>query len=194
MSDKPTTLESFLGFERGGAPDAETVAELEPGLPVARVEQAVRKADAGYRAPISKAALVGAIGGLLNVPLMDVVLRAWNEGKPFEKYLDPERYDPDEVISITLVKHDISSTHRPRIDIVLNGQTVDSIDFELDVKLTLDGVILQVQDGNIRAVESGRIKGKATLKCENLIVFKRETEAMDLPGTLKFSTRSPTSA
>ena len=185
MSDKPATLGNLLGFEQGGEPAADEVAELEPGLPVGRVEEAVRKANAGRPLPISSTALVGAVGGLLNVPLLDIFVRAWNEGKLFEKYLDPDRYDPDEVITITLKRHEISSTHRPKIDIVLNGKTIDSLDFELDVTLTLDGVMLQVQGGNIREVRSGRVKGKGTLKCEDLIVFRRETEAMELPGKLK---------
>lgn len=189
MSDRSFTLETFLGFERDRAADAETLAELEPGLPVARVERAVRQASTPYSAAIPKAALAAAIGGLLNVPLMDVVARAWNEGRLFEKYLDPERYDPDEVISVSLRQHEITSTHQPKIDVVLNGETLDSIDFELEIKLTLDGVILQVQGGTIRAVQSGSIKGEGTLKCENLIVFHRETETMNLPGAVKFPPR-----
>lgn len=187
MSDRPFTLETFLGFERDPAPDADTLAELEPGLPVARVEQAVRRASTPYTAAIPKAALAGAIGGLLNVPLMDVVVRAWNEGRLFEKYLDPDRYDPDEVIAVSLRQHEITSKHKPKIDIVLNGEKLESIDFELELKLTLDGVILQVQGGDVRAIQSGSIKGEGTLKCENLIVFHRETETMDLPGTVKLT-------
>ena len=191
MSDRPITLQTFLGFEPGRATDAGTVAELEPGLPVARVEQAVRKASTPYTAAIPKAALAGAIAGLLDVPLLDVVVRAWNEGRLFEKYLDPDRYDPDEVIAISLRQHEITSTHRPKIDIVLNGETLDSIDFELELKLTLDGVILQVQGGTIRAVQSGSVRGEGTLKCENLIVFHRETEPMDLPGSFTLPQRDP---
>jgi len=189
MSDRSYTLETFLGFERDRAADPETLAELEPGLPVARVEKAVEKAGTPLAGAIPKAALAAAIGGLLNVPLMDIVARAWNEGRLFEKYLDPERYDPDEVIAVSLRQHEITSTHQPKIDIVLNGETLDSIDFELEVKLTLDGVILQVQGGHIRAVRSGSIKGEGTLKCENLIVFHRETETMDLPGSVKLPLR-----
>lgn len=191
MSDRPITLRTFLGFAPDRTADAGTVAELGPGLPVARVEQAVRGASTPYTAAIPKAALAGAIGGLLNVPLLDVIVRAWNEGRLFEKYLDPDRYDPDEVIAVSLKQHEITSTHRPKIDIVLNGETLDSIDFELELKLTLDGVILQVQGGDVRAVQSGRIKGEGTLKCENLIVFHRETEAMDLPGSFTLPPRHP---
>jgi len=186
MNDTPATLETFFGFEREPARGGEELASMEAGLPTARVEEAVRKANENRAVPISSAAFIAAIGGILKVPLLDIIVRAWNEGKLFQKYLDPQHYDPEEVISITLRKHEVSSTHKPRIDVVLNGQTIDSIDFDLDITLALDGVILQVQGGAIRQVKTGQIKGKATLKCENLIVFERETEAMDLPGTLNF--------
>jgi hypothetical protein len=186
MNEKPATLETFFGFSRGSARGSEEFAAMEAGLPAARVEEAVKKANDNRAVPISSAAFIAAIGGILNVPLLDIIVRAWNEGKLFRKYLDPETYDPEEVISITLKEHEVTSTHQPKIDVVLNGQTIDSIEFQLDVVLTLEGVILQVQGGNIRKVQSGRVKGKCTIKCENMILFERKTEAMDLPGTVQF--------
>ena len=187
MNEIPATLETFFGFKRDAAPGSEELASMEAGLPTARVEEAVKKANENRAVPISSAALIAAIGGILNVPLLDIIVRAWNEGKLFRKYLDPETYDPDEVISIALKEHEVTSSHRPKIDVVLNGQTIDSIDFQLDITLALEGVVLEVQGGAVRKVQTGRVKGKATLKCENLIVFERGTEAMDLPGTLRLA-------
>ena len=186
MNEKPATLETFFGFRRDPARGSGEFAAMEAGLPAARVEEAVKKANDNRAVPISSAAFIAAIGGILNVPLLDIIVRAWNEGKLFQKYLDPQHYDPEEVISITLKQHEVTSTHRPKVEVVLNGQTIDSIEFQLDVALTLEGVILQVQGGNIRKVHSGRVKGKCTIKYENLILFERETEAMDLPGSVQF--------
>jgi hypothetical protein len=83
-------------------------------------------------------------------------------------------------------------SHQPHLDVILNGEKIDSIDFQLDLTLTLEGVILQIQGGRIQEIQSGTIKGNGTLKCENLILFKRETDTMDLPGTLKFSEQDST--
>ena len=140
MNEKPATLETFFGFSRDSARGSEEFAAMEAGLPAARVEEAVKKANDNRAVPISSAAFIAAIGGILNVPLLDIIVRAWNEGKLFRKYLDPETYDPEEVISITLKEHEVTSSHQPKIDVVLNGQTIDSIDFQLDITLALEGV------------------------------------------------------
>jgi hypothetical protein len=191
MSDQPGTIDTFFGFTRDHTPGSKAFEALEPDLPTDRVEEGVRKSVGQRAISISSAALVGAVAALLDLPLMDIIVRAWNEGKLFRKYLDPEHYDPEEVISIKLKKHKVSSTHRPKIDVELNGRTIDTIDFELDIMLALDGIILDVQDGKVRKVRAGRVKGECTIKCENLIVFRRETEAMDLPGVLEFPANDP---
>jgi len=187
MNDKPATLESFFEFTQAHAPGSEEIERLEAGLPTAHIEKEMKKSKKNYSVPIATGALLGAIAALLDIPLQDVIVRAWNEGKLFEKYLDPEKYDPDEIISIVLKDHDVTSSHAPNIDVLFNGDKIYSIDFQLELTLTLEGVILQIQGGRIREIQAGRIKGEGTLKCENLILFTRETETMDLPGTIKFS-------
>lgn len=186
MNSQQVTLDTFFDYAQVVAPGSRQLATLEPALPTSRVQEAVKESNKNLAPLVSSAALIGAIGGLLKIPLPEIITRAWNEGKLFEKYLDPEQYDPDELISITLKKHEVVSSHRPKIDVIFNGNTIDSIDFQLDVSLILDGIILQIRDGRVCEIKSGRIKGKATMKCENLILFKRETEAMDLPGLWKF--------
>lgn len=187
MNDQQTTLETFFEFTQAPAPDSEESERLEAGLLAARIEEAIKKSNKNFSVPIATGALLGAIAVLLNIPLQDIIVRAWNEGKLFEKYLDPEKYDPDESISIVLKNHDVTSSHAPKIDVELNGAKIDSIDFQLDLTLTLEGVSLQIRGGRIREIQAGRIKGVGTLKCEGRILFTRETETMDLPGTIKFS-------
>lgn len=189
MSEPTATVDRFFGFTRDHAPGREGRAAAKAELPTARVEEAARKASGNRALAVSSAALIGAIGALLDIPLRDVIVRAWNEGKLFQKYLDPEHYDPEEVITITLKKHEVTSKHRPKIDVELNGRTIDSLHFELDIALTLEGIMLDIQGGNIRKIRAGRVKGRCVVTCEDLIVFKRTTEAVDLPVTLEFPAR-----
>ena len=186
MNDNQATLETFFEFTQTHAPGSKEFERIEADLPTASIKKAIKKSKKNYAVPIATGALLGAIAALLNIPLRDIIERAWNEGGLFKNYLDPEKYDPDESISIVLKNHDVTSSHEPKIDVLLNGDKIDSIDFQLDLTLTIEGVILHIKGGRIREIQAGRIKGSATLKCENLILFTRETETMDLPGTIKF--------
>ena len=187
MNDNQATLETFFNFTQAVVPGSEEFEKLEADQLTARIEDAIKNSKKNFSVPIVAGALIVPIAALLNIPLQDIIVRAWNEGGLFEKYLDPEKYDPDESISIVLKNHEVTSSHAPAIDVELNEKKIGSIDFQLDLTLTFEGVILHIRGGRILEIQAGRIKGEGTLKCENFILVKRETETMDLPGTIKFS-------
>jgi hypothetical protein len=187
MNDNQATLETFFKFTQAAVPGSEEFEKLEADQLTARIEDAIKNSKKNFSVPIVAGALLGPIAALLNIPLQDIIVRAWNEGGLFEKYLDPEKYDPDESISIVLKNHEVTSSHAPAIDVELNEKKIGSIDFQLDLTLTFEGAILQIRGGRIIEIQAGRIKGAGTLMCESFILVKRETETMDLPGTIKFS-------
>jgi hypothetical protein len=52
-------------------------------------------------------------GGLLDIRLLDVMRWAWRKGRELEAYRDTERYPSNKTFSVTLVEHNITSTHKP---------------------------------------------------------------------------------
>jgi hypothetical protein len=56
--------------------------------------------------------------------------------------------------------------------------------------LKLEGAILHVRGGDIEEIQTGQIQGKAILKCEGVTLFTRQTEKMDLPGTIRFPSQA----
>lgn len=189
MNDKQATVDTFFGFSEALESDSKTSATLKAGLPVTQVKEAVKQSGKKRFVPIAASALMAAIAGLLNISLWEIIERAWNEGVLLKKYRDPEKYDPDESITLVLKKHNVKSQHSPKIDVVLNGEEITKIDFDLSLSLNLKGVILNIQGGHIRSIEAGTIKGSAKLKCENMLLFSRDTKTIDLPGVLNLPKR-----
>ena len=187
MSDKRATLATFFGVKKEGAADDRTAPALAEGAAIPELEKSIETSLKDKAALISTAALITAIGALLDIPLQDILVEAWNKGELFKKYTDPEHYDPDKEVTLVLKKHEVESTHKPRIDVELNGVTIHSIDFELGVKLGLEGIVLDLRGGRVVDVRSGTIQGHAKLTCEGLILFDLETELMELPGKLAFA-------
>jgi hypothetical protein len=119
------------------------------------------------------------IGELLNVPILDdILIKVWNEGKLFRQ--------PGETIEVPLVKHTIKSTHRPYIEVRLNETLLDRVDFEIVVKLTVEGVVLEIQDGKIKKFRCGECTGEASLKCEGFLLASEKSKPIKLPGVKEF--------
>ncbi|MET1082368.1 MAG: hypothetical protein ABWY12_04840, partial [Burkholderiales bacterium] len=65
----------------------------------------------------------------------------------------------------------------------------------LSLELVLQGAVLRIRDGEIKEIETSRIKGKGSLKCAGATLIDKELQPISLPGTLtvglKVATPSP---
>jgi hypothetical protein len=197
MNDRQDTVDTFFEFTRLRKLGSEDYEKVLEELPMDRIIETLHESKPGLAMFITAEALVDALASFLDIPLWGLIKQAWTEGKLFEKYCDPENYDENELIMITLKDHEISSEHKPTIDVLLDGKTIGSIEFQLDLTLTLSGAGLQVRGGDIEEIRTGQIQGTANLACEGVPLFPPlQTEKMDLlapsgsPGKLN-RTREP---
>jgi hypothetical protein len=56
--------------------------------------------------------------------------------------------------------------------------------FEIAAELDLKGLVATVQDARIRALRIGSCRAKGSVKCEGVLLIKRETRELDLPGRI----------
>jgi hypothetical protein len=187
MNDNQATVDSFFGFSRLTELGSEDYEKILEEMPIDRIKEAIEDSNPSLAKFITAEALIRSLASLLDIPLWDVIDKVWTEGKLFDKYCDPENYDRNELITIGLKDHEISSEHKPSIEVLLNGKKIGSIEFQLDVTLTLTGAVLHVRGGDIEELQAGQIQGSATLAYEEVELLIRKTEKMDLPGKIKFS-------
>ena len=121
---------------------------------------------------------------LLDVPLSDILVGAWNKYRILLKYVDKEKYPPEEVIMVPLVDHTIESEHHPYLEFLLNEKSIGKIEFQITIAVTLEGFVLKIQDGRIREILTGNCKGKGTIQCENAVLLERESAPISLPGSI----------
>ena len=53
--------------------------------------------------------------------------------------------------------------------------------------LELKGLVVKVQDASIRALRIGACRAKGSVKCEGMLLIRRETKDLDLPGRITLS-------
>jgi hypothetical protein len=116
---------------------------------------------------------------LLDVKLKDVLESAWGKYEEVEKYLDEEKYNTDETFLIPLVEHTVVSEHHPKIEIRLGELYIGEIDFEVELKLLLSGIILKIAHGEIQGVSAGKCRSSGSFVCEGITLFEDESSEFE---------------
>lgn len=127
------------------------------------------------------------VPSLLNVGLLDdVLLKVWNKGKLFQKYLDPEKYAAQDAVHVALAEHTVKSEHHPRLEILLNGEPVGTIDFEVTVEIEVKGAVVEVRDGRIWKISAGDLQLEGELACEGVILAQAKSKKIRIDGEKTF--------
>ena len=112
---------------------------------------------------------------LLNTKLKDILESAWGKYQEIEQYLDEEKYNSDEMFLIPMVEHTVVSEHHPKIEIRIGDVYIGKIDFEVNLKLWLSGIILKISQGKIQGVKAGKCKSSGVFLCEGITLFEDES-------------------
>lgn len=183
MANSEITLSRVFAFEGKEVAQRKTGA-LEALSTVAALKEKIGKEAKEIKWPVALGEVVDKIDDLLRIPIGGVISSAWNKYRVLAKYLDRDKYSPSESFLVPLAEHTIKSKHRPHIEVFLDDKKIGSIDFEVDLSLTLKGFIAKIQDGRIREIKTGTCKAKGTIRCEDLLLFEKEGASLDLPGSI----------
>lgn len=183
MNTAPLTLSQFFSLQdKEVSPDR--LSAIESGEQVSAVKGLVLKQTKGVGWGVIKDEIFKKLGDLLEIGIPDILVAAWNKYQILLKYLDREKYPPNESFLVPLAEHCITSEHHPYVEILVNDQPVGKIGFDITVALTLEGIILKIQDGKIKEIFTSTCKGKGTISCENKVILEKKSESVPLPGTI----------
>jgi len=133
------------------------------------------------------------LAGLLDIGLGDILVGAWNTSHALGQQLEKSAKSPGKDIFLQLAEHKITSKHEPYLALLKDGQEVGRLPFSVSVELVLQGAVLRIRDGAIQEIQTGRIKGKGTVKCGGAILVEKELQPISVPGTLPVELKaSPT--
>lgn len=82
---------------------------------------------------------------------------------------------------VVLGAHTVTWTYEPTVEVLVDGERINTLEFVLTVDVVLEPLVLEVRDGYLRAVASGRGKVTTTLTLEGATILpERETPIDDL--------------
>jgi hypothetical protein len=146
-------------------------ASAWPAL-VDRLAQGLASVPAGPRESAA-AELGGAVANLLGLRLGDALVAAW---RAHQALVTAARATIDKPLATELVQlatHRISTSHRPYIDITVNGATLATLHFELNLVFDIDSLLATVRRGRLVALGSGRCMVTGSLACEGMDLASR---------------------
>jgi hypothetical protein len=190
MNTVPLTLSQFFSLkDKELSPDR--LSAIESGEQVSAVKGLVLKQTKGVGWGVIKDEIFKKLVDLLEISIPYILVAAWNKYEILLKYLDREKYPPNESFLVPLAEHCITSEHHPYVEILVNDQPVGKIGFDINVALTLEGIILKIQDGKIKEIFTGTCKGKGTISCDNIVILEKKTESVPLPGSIDLAQGIP---
>jgi hypothetical protein len=101
--------------------------------------------------------------GLLDLDLGEVLMSGWRKYTDLTKAAERTLASPGSEEVVVLATHRVSSTHRPSVELLVDGVTVHTFVFELTVVFDLTGVTAVIRQGDLVALRGGECVITATL-------------------------------
>lgn len=142
---------------------------------LAHLPETVRKAAIG--------AVIAATIALLDFNIIELLVDGWRE---YHDLTDAARHTlakPGSTELVALATHEITASQQPSIDIVINGERVATLEFELTLVFDISAAVVGVSAGMMTAVHSGRCDITATLAIQGAEALNKQ-KRIELPGVL----------
>ena len=181
----PLTASVFLFPERQDTGQALAEALDSHGVlhskePVATLTQVVRQAAEHQ---------VGVVAdGLLNLDLGDVVIAGWRMQAELADAAERTATNPGTSQVVRLATHRISSVHRPYVELLLNGQHLTNVNFELDIEFVITALAVTVRDGHVVSLHAGDCDVSISLAAEGIRLASRQ-DHLELPLVVRWPLR-----
>jgi hypothetical protein len=182
VAEQPVTLRWFFFEQKAGA-TVSPERTLEDSGVLAVIKERVAHLP-GLEWKLVAKELHAKVDEALDINLAQVIASAWKKYRLLQQYRDPRKHPADETILVPLAEHTIESVHRPHVDVLVNETRVARVEFEIRLALALEGVVLTVLGGRIRAIGAGRCRAQGSLKCMGLTVVERQAGGFELPGAI----------
>lgn len=118
----------------------------------------------------------------VDVDLGGIVITSWTGYRALREAAARTRDAPGPPEPVVLAEHEITSTHQPLVDILIDGTQVQRLTFELVLALTLRSVVAMVDRGKLVAVRGGQVAASAALTLNGVTLA--EGKHTWLPGAV----------
>jgi hypothetical protein len=128
--------------------------------------------------------LSAALSRLLEQDLGHLIVAGLRHHPKLEAAARSTAADPNAVEVVQLMNQQVTSSHHPYVDIVVDGDKLATVHFDLDLTFDIDTLAATVRSGLLVNVESGHCTVTLALGCEHYPVITRQAQ-LDLTLTIQ---------
>jgi hypothetical protein len=176
QADKDLTLGQVL-LGPDGRPQLRTASDEAGATGV--IEDRLVTVPPGLRAA-ARDKVLELIAGVLDERLVDVLARGWQSWERVIEAAKRSLETPNAEALVELLDHEVTSTHRPYVEVTFDGKQIAKIEIVLEAQITLHAVTAVLARGRLTAIRSGRIDLSAELAIEGLTVLTA-APSLELP-------------
>jgi hypothetical protein len=175
------------------AMDAARQQELETSQAAAALKEEVARKSRLIRWSAVQDVLFEKTVEALDIPVLAFLSPAWKKYREILEFADLEKHPASEVNLVSLAEHTVKVEHHPYLQVTYRGIEIPKAKLEFTVAgdLTLEAVVLRIQNGKIKAIQGGTVKWSGELRLENQCVFKKESKSYDLTGKVELGDGIP---
>lgn len=124
--------------------------------------------------------LATTIATLLDMPVGDLAVQAWEQGRRVRVACQQTRGHPGSRQVVRLLEHTISSTQHPAVDVDAGPVHGTLLTLTLDVEIAVSPTDVVVEQGRIVDVRPGTASAEAKLAVGGVVLARRKTRRFDL--------------
>lgn len=186
---EPVTIRAFLlGREDPAAADA-LLGPLHGGGAADALLGGTRPLTASAGQAVERE-LATVIDSFLGLDVFDVAAGGWRKHAALTAAARRTRDIPGSEEVLALATHSITSSHRPYVDVFVDGARIGTLQVELDLTFRIAGLIAVVRDAHLIAVRSGECVLRGCLSAQRIPLAERQGR-LDLPGVWDLHTPVP---
>ncbi len=175
-ADGGPTLRRIL-FDDGGGGDLDEPADAAGAT--GAIDGRLGALPPGLRAA-ARAEILKVIAGVLDQGLADVLAAGWRRWDEISAAARRSLETPGSREIVELADHEITSTHRPSVDVTFDGKKITEIEATIELAAELHAVTAVVAGGRLTALRTGRADVSASLAIVGVEVAKRSCR-VELP-------------
>jgi hypothetical protein len=131
---------------------------------------------------------VGSLGtkamDLLRTRLSDILVGTLQKSREILEYRDRAKHPPQEAATVPLFDRTFTSEHHPALEILFRESRYEVV-FDVDLRLAMKGLILEIENAQIKAVHSGSLEGSGSISLWGVDLLKKQFPSVMLPGIVK---------
>lgn len=127
---------------------------------------------------------------LLTNHLDDMMISVLKLYQELVEYADMSKYPPGTMSNVPLVERTVKAEYHPYLDIVFR-EMEKRVVFDVVLKLEVKSCVLKIEDGCIKAIDTGTLAGSGTIAVFDTELVNQELSPIKLPGIVKFGDGIP---